>query len=844
MRKWLSVIDVNYKGLLTPYAIIALALAFIYYIIVATSLPGSHHLFTHWDLNLMEDSVAKIISNLYDMTEQEAAALREMRNRGEPPNEMLGYLEKTIEAMTDSSGAYCGRITGTVYGVPANIERRGGPKNEDAEYYPVKASSDKSADDDLLVDLVFHFDLSSININLVSGDGLHRVVLNQKLVVKAHSDEWRGPPGKRFVGLPLSEVGKEYSEIYDELISGAKPFFTKIIDIDGEFVLVKFRRGQDPGLPAPEWYFGLIVPADNLVRSIKILAAIFFFFFLFLVFVLTFILLRSFGARMRAEEETRFKSSVLAKMSHEIRTPLHIITEMSKLALKNYGQPQGRNYIERIKQNGRYLHDTIGDIIDGTERTSGKLHIRVAPYEPASLFDNEIESIRYFLRKKDIEFTTDITPDIPRLIMGDEARVHRILRNLLVNASKYTEEGFIKLTVRCQREAEGSLVMTFTVADSGSGIRPENMGGLFEESSGSAQGTGLGLPITKELCRAMGGDITVESEYGEGSKFTAAIRQSIADCPPMGGDPDNTMQKSVPRGVRVLIVDDNDDNREIITQRLKDYGLEVDAAESGEEALELAGRNVYAMVFMDILMDGGMDGDEAMQALKKIPGHDRTPVVAMTAQVMAESRKHFLEHDGFDDFLPKSKDFDALDTIINKWIPPEPSPELTSGAIRQELTLRLLNDLRHCSYAAAKKHPVGRAFCETVSGLLDRMDVPPQARLAAAALSAALRNVDEAEVRRLLPEVYDAIAAAALEKKEGQRSTEVFEETLRQLKTALDKGDSQGIEAGRYALMTMDTLSSRERELVFRLNNAIFMDNTEQAALELEAWVSNSRPNG
>jgi signal transduction histidine kinase len=242
-----------------------------------------------------------------------------------------------------------------------------------------------------------------------------------------------------------------------------------------------------------------------------------------------------------AKAANEAKSRFLSRMSPEIRTPMNAVIGMSALAMREYGKPQGIEYMAGVKQAGVSLLALINDILDVSKIESGRLDIVREPYEAASLFINVLTIVRVRLGDKDVRFIADIAPDIPATITGDDARVRAILLNLLSNAAKYTERGFITFTARCRREDKDTITLIFKVADSGMGIRREDLDRLFEDFArgddrrvGAIEGTGLGLSITRRLCRAMGGDLEAESEYGAGSTFTATIRQSATDGPPMG----------------------------------------------------------------------------------------------------------------------------------------------------------------------------------------------------------------------------------------------------------------------------------------------------------------------
>ncbi|MDR1840874.1 MAG: hypothetical protein LBQ86_03010 [Holophagales bacterium] len=234
-------------------------------------------------------------------------------------------------------------------------------------------------------------------------------------------------------------------------------------------------------------------------------------------------------------------SDFLARMSHEIRTPMNAVLGMSELALRDYGSPKCLEYIQGIKSAGQSLLNIINDILDFSKIESGRLELVSSPYETSSLLNDALTMIRIRMAEKPIELIVEADPDIPCVMTGDFGRIKQVLLNLLSNAVKYTVEGSIKFSFSGQAIGSDAILLTFVVADSGIGIKSEDMPKLFGEfarvdqtRNTSIEGTGLGLSIARNLCRAMDGDITVKSEYGKGSTFTATLIQSVSDWKPAG----------------------------------------------------------------------------------------------------------------------------------------------------------------------------------------------------------------------------------------------------------------------------------------------------------------------
>jgi signal transduction histidine kinase/CheY-like chemotaxis protein len=240
-----------------------------------------------------------------------------------------------------------------------------------------------------------------------------------------------------------------------------------------------------------------------------------------------------------AEAANRTKSNFLASMSHEIRTPMNAITGMTELLLRSELSGEARGYAQDIKQAGNNLISIINDILDFSKIEAGKLEIIPVKYLFPSLINDSVNIIRMRIGEKPLRFFTNIDSAIPNGLTGDEIRLRQIILNLLSNAVKYTEKGHFSLSITVDRRTEKQIWLRIAVTDTGKGIKPEDLEKLFgdfvqvdSKKNRGIEGTGLGLAITKRLCVVMGGSITVESEYGKGSVFTAIIPQDIdSDIP-------------------------------------------------------------------------------------------------------------------------------------------------------------------------------------------------------------------------------------------------------------------------------------------------------------------------
>ncbi|MDR1536118.1 MAG: hypothetical protein LBU64_13695 [Planctomycetota bacterium] len=288
------------------------------------------------------------------------------------------------------------------------------------------------------------------------------------------------------------------------------------------------------------WYLGILTPAANYYRDVRSLTGFMILAGAILFPIYSLLLIRQDANRTRREEEARLGTRFLTRLSHEIRTPLNTIIGMSELAARDSGRPQSLEYLAEIKRSGLDLLATLNDILDFSKLKSGRFQLTREPYRIPELLLEVLRVVKAGLKNGEVVLTADIDPKIPRKLIGDRSRVRKILLNLLGNSVKYTRAGFIGLTVRGEGTGDDGIRLALAIADSGEGIKPGDLPGVFdvfyapEQFGGHADGLGLGLAISRILCREMGGDLTVESEYGKGSVFTASIRQSVADWQPMG----------------------------------------------------------------------------------------------------------------------------------------------------------------------------------------------------------------------------------------------------------------------------------------------------------------------
>jgi len=375
-----------------------------------------------------------------------------------------------------------------------------------------------------------------------------------------------------------------------------------------------------------------------------------------------------------ANKANEAKSKFLAKMSHEIRTPMNAIIGMADLALRENALSTVKDYILTVKQAGKYLLSIINDILDLSKIENRKLEIIPSNYLFSSMINDVVNIVKMRIGESGLRFDINIDRNIPNSLIGDEAKTRQVLLNVLSNAVKYTKEGFISLSVSGEI-IENTVLLTMEVADSGIGIKPEDLKNLFDEfvrvdmkSKKGIEGTGLGLAIAKNIIKMMNGDISVKSEYGKGSTFTIKLPQKISSDELFDSiQNDNLTIKFTAPNAKILVVDDIDANLKVVKGLMQPYKMQVDLCTSGAEAIEMAKANNYDLVLMDHMMPE-MDGVEATKLIRET--HTNLPIIALTANAVSGVKEMFLEN-GFNDFISKPIDTVELNAVLEKWLPKE-----------------------------------------------------------------------------------------------------------------------------------------------------------------------------
>ena len=373
-----------------------------------------------------------------------------------------------------------------------------------------------------------------------------------------------------------------------------------------------------------------------------------------------------------AEAANIAKSAFLANMSHEIRTPMNGIIGMTNILRREGVTPQQAKRLDIIDTSAQHLLSVISNVLDLSKIEAGKLTLEEAPVVVSSLLTNVSSILAEHIKSKGLHMLIE-TGHLPHQLLGDPTRLQQALLNYATNAVKFTETGTVTLRAFMQEDTDASVMLRFEVQDTGIGIAPEAMSRLFstfEQADNSMTrkygGTGLGLAITKRLAEMMGGKVGADSTPGVGSTFwfTVKLKKSYAaTLAPELTDVDAEAQlRQRFAGQRILLVDDEPINREVALMQLEDVNLLTDTAEDGEVAVAMAQKTRYKAIFMDMQMPK-LNGLEATQQIRRLPGYQDIPIIAMTANAFAEDKAQCLAS-GMNDFLIKPFTPAELFTIL------------------------------------------------------------------------------------------------------------------------------------------------------------------------------------
>ncbi|MCR5120546.1 MAG: response regulator [Lachnospiraceae bacterium] len=448
-------------------------------------------------------------------------------------------------------------------------------------------------------------------------------------------------------------------------------------------------------------------------------------------------------AKEEAERANSAKSRFLANMSHEIRTPINTIMGMDEMILREDVSRDQKEYTSSvtgyardIKRAAESLLSLINDILDLSKIESGKMNLVEQDYDTEEMLRAIVTMIRVRSNEKNLEFTVDADPLLPRKLHGDFGKIKQVLLNMLTNAVKYTEKGGFTLKLEVLEKDDKYCSIRYSVKDTGIGIKEEDMDKLFsaferldEKRNSGIQGTGLGLDISRQFVELMGDELKCDSVYGKGSTFYFTMKQAVVDAEAIGIFDESREEvkegKYIPlftaADAEVLVVDDNEMNLQVIRGLLKGTKVKITTAMSGRECLDKIRDKAYHIVLLDHMMPG-MDGIETVHEIRK--EHKDLPVIALTANAATSGEDYYIS-EGFNGFLAKPVDASLLEKTLAKYLPDELKHEATEEDIREETEseeLGILENIEGISVKDGIKNcGSADAFCKTVKTFYDTL---------------------------------------------------------------------------------------------------------------------------
>lgn len=377
------------------------------------------------------------------------------------------------------------------------------------------------------------------------------------------------------------------------------------------------------------------------------------------------------------------KSMFISNMSHEIRTPINAILGLDEMILRESREDNILEYANNIKSAGSMLLSVINDILDFSKIESGKMRIVPVEYSVESMISDICNIIKIKVQQKELNFKVDIAENIPKNVIGDEVRIKQIIINILTNAVKYTEKGGVHLAMRCEKIYEDEVELEVKVSDTGIGIKEEDVPMLFSDferldivRNRNIEGTGLGISIVTRLLHQMGSRLDVKSKYGKGSTFSFKLRQKVVSWDNIGDYEKirenhirdfNNNPIIVSDSSRILAVDDNSVNIQVIECLLKRTRIKVDSVQSGMECLEKIKEQKYDIILLDYNMPV-MNGEKTLKKIRSMGGeYENLPVIVLTADTTNDARERYMGM-GFTNYIEKPIDGELLEKTIAHYI--------------------------------------------------------------------------------------------------------------------------------------------------------------------------------
>ncbi|MCR4713154.1 MAG: response regulator [Treponemataceae bacterium] len=383
------------------------------------------------------------------------------------------------------------------------------------------------------------------------------------------------------------------------------------------------------------------------------------------------------------------KSAFLSNMSHEIRTPINAVLGLDEMIMRDTHEPEIKNYALEIQSSGKSLLSIVNDILDFSKIEAGKMEILPFEYDLSSTVNDLVNMVASRAEKKGLELKMNVDPNVPHCLFGDETRIKQCILNILTNAVKYTNKGSVTMNISFEKIDDSRINLKAQVIDTGIGIKEEDLKKLFspferieENRNRTIEGTGLGMSIVKSLLAAMETKLDVKSVYGEGSDFSFVVEQKVVDWEPMG-DYDVMKLRALEQAggeyhesfqapdAQILVIDDTPMNLTVFCGLLRSTRIQIDKAESGIQALNMAHDKKYDMLFVDHRMPK-MDGIEMLKILRD----DETSVnqhsicIALTANAISGAKEMYLAS-GFEGYLSKPVDGAKLESVLAQMLPPE-----------------------------------------------------------------------------------------------------------------------------------------------------------------------------